>query len=193
MDTNFPNPRTVQIPRVPINAKSVKDLVWYLGLLQESIQGMYVKGFDNLSITMSNFGISKARAYLNADQDNLINGAATKILLDAESYDISGEFASNKFTVATTGYYLIVGQVAYNAVVINKLYQAMIYVDGAGIASAYGNSSAATTDLMVNVITIAYLTATQYIELYGLSGAGADTVDVSGGAALTYLCVHRLS
>lgn len=137
-------------------------------------------------------GISKARVHAAGDQDNLTSGLATKVVLDTEGYDVSAEFANSKFTVTVAGYYLIAGQVCYNDVIADKLYQAMIYVDGAQVAAAYSHASAAL-DITVNVVSIEYLTVGKYIELYALQGSGANTVDITAGAGNTYLCVHRLS
>ena len=152
--------------------------------------GASVVGFDSRTNV-------KARAYQNTQQTNLTDTSVVTVTLDAESYDVGGNFASNTFTAPTAGYYLINGLITYSNPVADSRYDAMIYADGSSIASSFHHTgSDVATDkanLGVNVTTIAYLTATQAITLRARVFCGASTVDILNAATVTYLEVHLLS
>jgi len=140
----------------------------------------------------------KARGYLNADQDNIPNTTVTKILLNAETYDPGDDFdadgADSDYTAPVTGYYLIIGQIQWNATVANKLYRAYIYVNGAG-KSMNIVQSAAVEKLTVPISDILHVALGETIDLRGYHNAGAATPDVLGHATgqSTYLIIHLLS
>lgn len=137
---------------------------------------------------------AKARAYLNVQMDNLTNNTYTKVTLDAESYDPGNNFASNKFTVPTTGYYAVTGTVKYLTVNGATPYYAAIYKNGSIIAENV-NSSTSIDDvnISVSVNDIVSLTAADYIELYAKQVGGTSDIDVAAGAAITYLSIHLIS
>lgn len=140
--------------------------------------------------------VTGARAYLSADQDDLADGVWTKVDLDQESYDIGADFnvATYKFVVPTTGYYLVVGQVVFEAtdLVVDKAYSVAIYKGGALIIQAATHASHAAT-LSVIVTDIVYLAAADEIELYALSDSGDAAVDIESGETFTFLAIHLLS
>lgn len=134
----------------------------------------------------------KARAYLSANQLNLVNNVFTKILLDTESYDIGNNFANYKFTAPVDGYYPVAGQVFFTSVVADKSYTSSLYKNGSAIIYSTAHSSLATS-VSVAFTDIISLVAGDYLELYARSAAGVDTVDVVGDSQYTYLAVHLLS
>ena len=67
-----------------------------------------------------------ARAYLSADQDNLVSGTATKVTLDTENYDLGGDFASDKFIAPRAGTYLVTANVRFKSLVADKLYTSLM-------------------------------------------------------------------
>ena len=134
---------------------------------------------------------TRARAYLSANQLNLVNGVWTKVLLNSESYDVGGNFANYKFTVPIAGYYLIVSSIGLISVVATKLYYMALYKNGVRIAlTAFHSSLAAFISLFFN--DIIYFVVGDYIELYVESNAGVNTVDVEGDESETYLAVNLL-
>ena len=140
----------------------------------------------------------KARAYLSANQEDVNNTTWTKINLNAESYDIGGDFdhATNyKFTTPTAGYYLLTGcvQWVYDTTVADKVWKTAIYVDSASVAVTTMQTSV-VQQVIVPVTTVEYIAAAKDIELYCYHNAGVDTPDVAGGSAFeTFMAVHLLS
>lgn len=146
---------------------------------------------------LGNMNQSRARAYLNSDQLNLVNSTATKITLDTENYDNLGEFDSTtnyRFTATIAGYYQVNAEVGWlgTSIVADKRYEAYITRDGANVVSGNATPSGALY-FSVAVSDIIYLAAGQYLELWAVSYAGVDTVDVWGGTQNTFMSVHRLS
>lgn len=136
---------------------------------------------------------AKARAYLNAQQNDLTNNTYTKVLLDTETYDPGNNFASNKFVAPTTGYYMVTGVVKFSSVKSLTDYYAAIYKNGSiyseNVIFAVGDDK----NFAVTVTDIVLLTATDYIELYAKAIAGVSTVDILAGSQLTYLAIHLIS
>ena len=59
-------------------------------------------------------GTTLSRAYRNTTNQAISDDSWTKVQLNAESFDIGGEFDSTtnyRFTATTTGYYLVCGQI----------------------------------------------------------------------------------
>lgn len=175
--------------------------------------GSYLKGNDAGNLVprtpaevLSDIGAAaaaptaKARAYLNATQSNLTDGTFTLVALNAKSYDPGSNYdvSTYKFTVPTTGYYLVNGSVLFSGVIADKRYTVAIYVNGVRYSNNDVHSSqcaagAGQDYLSAQVSDIIYLASGQYVQLYARANAGANTVDVYGGLQFTYLAVHLLS
>lgn len=145
------------------------------------------------------YGSTLARAYLNANQTGVADGVVTKVLLDAESFDIGSNFASNKYVCPVTGYYQVSARVnIYNTAggdVIVGAY-ASVYKNGAaaipgsGIAVATGNMNR----LRATVSGVIYCAVTDYLELYGVADTSdASTCQFDGGETNTFMSVHLIS
>jgi len=138
---------------------------------------------------------ARARAYASANQENLTNGAVVQVVLDTESYDPGGDFASNEYTVPYTGYYLISAQVYLTSVVALKRYALFVKKNnGATILMEKSAHSGLADYLAIQSSDIIYLGAGDTIELYAHSNSGDNTVDVYGGAfERTWMSIHLLS
>lgn len=134
----------------------------------------------------------KARAYLSANQENLVHDTWTKVLLDAESYDIGNDFASYKFVAPVAGYYFIHGALLLTNVISGKPYDLAIYKNGVVIIT-YSVSSPTTASFCLSISDIQNLAQNDYIELFVRSKANADTVDIFGTEMHTFLTIHLLS
>ena len=136
---------------------------------------------------------SAARAYRNGGQ-NISDGTATKVQLNAESYDVLGEFDSttnNRFTATVAGYYQVNGQVVYPGPDANTRIRAMIYKNGAEVAANL-NTLAYSTDCGVHVSDIVSLAIGDYLELYTqVDGSGTEAI--TGAATATYMSIHKLA
>lgn len=133
-----------------------------------------------------------ARVYRSAAQ-TIQPTTNTKILLDAEDYDLGGDFASNKFTVPVSGYYYIQGSIAWsNPDVLDIDLATKLYKNGAVIKDNWQHTSYTYPWGVVNGVSdIFYLAATDYIELYAFIGSGAALNLVSGieGTSLTVFLI----
>ena len=149
----------------------------------------------NASGTITFNPVNTAKAYLSASQNNIANLTVTKVLLDTENFDVNNEFASNKFTAKTAGYYLILGSVGWNSnnYTVDKTYGATIQISGSSVATTYIHASETTNLLVPAVSTIAYLAINDYVELYCYHNAGADTPDLQTGESYTFLAIQRLT
>lgn len=136
----------------------------------------------------------KARAYLGTNQENLTHDQWTKVLLDTESYDAGGDFASSDFICPVTGYYAVTGKVLWQNCVADKRYLSAIYVNGTSIANGIYQPSAVSLPGYALVSDVAYVAASATISLYAYSESGTvDTVDIGVGAVETYMSIHLLS
>ncbi len=167
-----------------ISEKTVAAGVTVDGLQIKDGVGVYTDKAPNINV--------KARAYLSASQLDLVHGTATKVGLDAETYDIGSDFADGKFTAPVNGYYLVTGQIRFTGVVANKSYISEIRVNGlTRLQTSYHASL--STHLSAVFSDIIYLDADDYIELFAISNADVDTVDILGGTNYTFMTVHLLS
>jgi len=129
-----------------------------------------------------------ARVYLASTLGTTVSSAWTKVALDTESYDVGGNFASNKFVAPVNGYYQISACIYYsNVVAAAKRFQAAVYKNGAQIFASAAHSGL-TAEISCILSDTVYLAATDYIEFYYFH-SDATTVDVVGGANFTFLTV----
>lgn len=135
---------------------------------------------------------AKARVFLSSTQSNIADASATKVLLDGETYDVGGNFANNKFTAPTTGYYQVNATIFWQNPIADKIYAAYLYKNGARIALSQSHSSS-TSSLSTDINDVIKLTATDYVELYAYHNSGAATPDIYGDTAYTYMSIHLLS
>ena len=127
-------------------------------------------------------------AYLTSNQ-TMSASTWTKVTLDSEEFDTNSNFASYKFTPTVAGYYQIsaVVQLDSTSTCAAPLGIA-IYKNGAGYKynTSYiptGGSGAST-----NISCVLYLNgSTDYVELYGIQGAGLGTLRFNAGATTTSL------
>ena len=134
-----------------------------------------------------------ARAYLSADQDNLTNGTWTRVLLNAETFDVGDNFsiANSSFTVPITGYYQINASVFFEAadLVADKHYYAQVRRDTSPIFNVYSHA-AISQPLVLNGSDIFYLTAGQEVSLWAMSNSGDNAVDIDSGETETFLTIQ---
>jgi hypothetical protein len=139
--------------------------------------------------------LSNVRAYRATSNQTITTTTETKVQLNAEDWDIMGEFdptTNYRFTALRAGYYLATGVVRFpTATVADKIYVAKIWKNGAQIAQTVFHSSSTAT-VQVGVSTIVYLTANDYIELAAYHTAGVDQY-IGFGANETHMCIHQLS
>jgi len=133
-----------------------------------------------------------ARVYLSENQ-TLTTGTATKITLNTETYDLGNNFAANKFIVPVggAGTYLITGAIQYSLQTDGKYCLTEIWVNGAQISIAIGQTGS-TTSVTPVIVDILRLNVGDYVELYGFHNKGSNG-SVVGGSAATFMAVQFLS
>ena len=137
-------------------------------------------------------------ARLSGNQENLTDSTWTTVTLNAEEFDVGGDFdaaGSNDFTVPVTGYYLLTSNVTFEttSVIADKRYASRLYKNGTTeIANTFIHSSIAST-ISCQISNIVKLTATDTIVLQAIASAGVGTVDILAGRQYTYFSGHLLS
>ncbi len=133
-----------------------------------------------------------AKAYLDTAITTTVSGAAAKVALDAESYDVGSDFAGGTYTAPVTGYYFVSGSVYFtNITAAGKYFQAMIYVNGSAAKTSTLYSATGVVGLSPNPTDVVYVEAGQTIELY-YTHNDATTVDIFNGVSNTCLTVVLL-
>lgn len=130
----------------------------------------------------------KAMAHPNANQA-IVTSTYTKVTLDVEDYDPGANFATNTYTVAEAGYYLIIGSTYISAVADAKPMRTLIYKNGAAVSQSTIMASA-SADLGVQASAILSLAVSDTIELYTYHNHGSDR---NTSAADCFLSIHMLS
>ena len=134
-------------------------------------------------------------AYLSADQSDLASGVWTKVSLNTVMYDLGLNFNTTlfKFVIPVTGLYALHGKIDFGNVIANKAYAVGIYVNGVLTIHNYAHIGSATDEVDSYVAHDVYLEKDDYVELYALSLAGVDTVDIGGGMYHTLLGVRLIT
>jgi len=131
---------------------------------------------------------------MSADHENLVNGVETLIPLDtipAGYTDGIENVVTHRITPGVAGFYSIHGQARLFNTVAAKCYSAQLRVSGVVKDYFYAHAAASTFAVTVSChFESFYLSAVNYLELWVMSDAGVDTVDV--GKIGTYLEVQKV-
>jgi len=116
----------------------------------------------------------------------------TKIQFDSEDFDSLNEYdnATNyRFTVTTTGYYLIYAKLEYESMNDGKIIRCAIYKNGTKIGREVIATAGVAVDFSVAATEIQFLSATDYIEIFTHHDQGV----ARNIKADSFLAIHRLS
>lgn len=134
------------------------------------------------------------RAYLNSDQDDITDITLTKILLDAETYDVGSNFdtVDSSYTVPVTGYYQIVSAVQWEGADLtnDKSVQSFVKINSSYYLSAIehiNNSGLFVTNIATDIL---YLTAGDEVTLWGYTTMGHNNADID--ASKTFLIIRLI-
>jgi hypothetical protein len=121
----------------------------------------------------------------------------TKVIFATESYDTLSEFASSRFTAATTGYYNVSAGVCSDAgaIILGSQMIVAIYKNGAAfqLGSSYTYPGGVTARGSAFISTGLSLTATDYIEIYVLQSLTGGTLALSNSdGPQTFVSIDRL-
>jgi hypothetical protein len=133
--------------------------------------------------------VSGCHVTLSGSQ-SIAGSSYVKILLDTETWDLGGEFASNKFTVTTAGRYFVIVQTHIGDMASDKKLQNFIYKNGSDVCNARNNTSSAG-HLTAITTTVLSLAASDYIESYVYNGDSSARNAISGAG--TYMMIQRIT
>jgi len=122
----------------------------------------------------------------SASNQNINNGAWTKVTLGTETFDTNSNFASSTFTPTVAGYY----QVNLLAQINTPNFPAAVrlYKNGSGTTYNVGGYQIAALNGTVSLSDLVYMNGTtDYLEMYAIQISGGSTDLVAG------LCVFSAS
>lgn len=126
---------------------------------------------------------------LGTVQSNLVNGVPTLVELDtimAGFNDGIENTVTHRITPGRAGFYSIAGNLMLENLIADKYYKVILKVNGTTILQ--NNFHSSSIDLCGNQISLPshYFSRTDYAELWAISYAGVDTVDILAGI---YTCL----
>jgi hypothetical protein len=137
---------------------------------------------------------SKARAYRSGTAQSVPNNTWAIVQLNAENYDVDGEFDSvtnYRFTAKVEGYYLIICVLAWESLPDASYFYVSIWKNGANVAGTYfrpgslGNVSGIISDIQ-------HLNAGDYVDFRTFQVSGGSR-NIAVGSNLTFMAIHRIS
>lgn len=149
----------------------------------------------NIQSVKSASGIPAGSLYLNTQQSDLVNGAETKVELDTITSgftDTIEDIVNSKITPAVAGLYMVIGGLTFFNQIVDKDYELLIYVSGSLRARNFGHVILVSSIFPVYIAKPLWLTKTDYVELFALSDAGENTVDIYPGKYNTFLELYRV-
>ena len=140
------------------------------------------------AVTAGKLGLVMVSAYKSGSPQSLSAGTWTLVTLNSENFDVGGNFASNKFTAPTTGYYLVSITCVIGAAGISGTANASaaIYKNGSRFQQTMTiqGSGNANTIPRLSTTALMSLTAGDYIELYAVCSEAGRYVDVGNETSL---------
>lgn len=113
----------------------------------------------------------------------------TLVTFDNELYDIGGDFTNTatnyKFTAPVAGYYLVAAQLNYVEAGAGSLITPYIrlYKNGSLYQHAIGADDANSDAVSVPLVTVIYLAASDYLQIYARHFSGNNVVIEASGAS----------
>lgn len=141
---------------------------------------------------INSISLHSAKAYLANGSANqtIANNTDVKITLDTENWDLSNEFASNKYTATTAGYYIVTTGVIWVSPVATKIYETKITVNGTDV-SRNSTNAGGTVNFEQTNSAIIHLNANDYVELFVYQNSGASSAILF--SIYTNMAIQRLS
>lgn len=133
-----------------------------------------------------------ARAYLSADQLNLVNCITTQVEFNVETYDPGGNFntSTHKYTVPVKGYYQVSATLEFLDLVADKYYAVYVRKNGSIFARAFVHASSNGSGLVSTTISdIQLFEVGDLIDVAAYQFTWVNTVDIGGGSEKTYFAI----
>ncbi|MBU4124926.1 hypothetical protein KJ812_01340, partial [Patescibacteria group bacterium] len=141
----------------------------------------YIKGYS-----------AGGRRYRSSDQA-AADGVQVRVNIDAENWDLRGNFSDYRFTAPVTGYYQINASIAYCSTIDRAFYATFVRKNGGTTIMETHLHASGTNCVVPTIGDIRRLNAGDYIELIAYQGNASGNTPIHGGNAYTYLSVHLLS
>lgn len=138
---------------------------------------------------------SAARAYRNSTNQTISSTAATKVQLNAESYDISNEFDSTtnyRFTATNAWRYIVEWHIRTNNIAVDSDLYAYIYINWAVYTRVAQQCTVASSNFWISINDILNLSANDYVELYVSSSDSSYDVLAWTSWPDTYMSIARI-
>jgi len=132
-----------------------------------------------------------ARLYKAADQV-MSNGVVAKILIDTVDYEVGNNFsiANNRYVAQVTGYYDVFQFVVWIVAANDRTTESRVRRnDGVLYARGRGSWTVDSQDTITTGVDVVYLTAGQYVELWGWQSGSSGDISIDGGISATVLGV----
>jgi len=121
----------------------------------------------------------------SATNQTISSGVYTKITFGSEDYDTAGNFASNRFTPTTSGYYQLNFGGYVDASGATNYGSARLYFNGAAIRAC--NYTDTTNDYSPVIADIVYFNgSTDYVEIFTYINGGGTVVGNASAPRYTY-------
>lgn len=139
------------------------------------------------------------RAYRSSSQTGIANDTITKVLYNAEAYDLGSDFdadgSDSKYTAPSNGYYFIFAHVLIdNAGTVSIPMRAFIYKNGASIAQSaikHDSGPIGAGNVGVFISTTEYLTTGKTIDIRVWQKSGVSRT-IGAGITVNYVCIRKV-
>ena len=176
------------------SAKIANDAITSAKIANDAITASEIAAAAVNSDELSQLAVAgkfvKSKAYKNTSQ-NVLNATWTKILLDAETFDVGGimDTVNSKSMPGIAGYYLVAYQVTFNGNVSANTQYSRLYQNGSWIGSGMLDENTHSTGIGLFSTELIYCNGTtDYLELYAYQASGA-TQTVGNDSQGTYMIV----
>ena len=160
--------------------------VWFDG------NKLVIDGDVTITGSVSGSNMSRVHAYLTTEQT--IGGVDFHLVeLDAVVFDSLGEFntGTHKFTASAEGYYTVTASLEINGLADGNYLSINIDINGSSSAVFHDEVGGATV-ARNNVTKLFHLYEGDTVH-FDCRHGNAGNLDIGGGAAYTFLSIHRLS
>ncbi|MBA7597120.1 hypothetical protein ES703_04115 [subsurface metagenome] len=137
---------------------------------------------------------SGAKGYKSAADQVIPTGVNTKVVLDAEEYDIQNEFdpvATYRFTVDEAGMYLVTAICGWLNVPGDKRYVTLVRKNGGALISCSQVIGSVASWPIILAVVLSELAVGDFLELFCYQGSGADAT-LRKGKEQTHLAVQKV-
>jgi len=133
---------------------------------------------------------SAINSKMHASSGQLFQAALVTVALDTSDLanGVTNDTGAYKMTIATAGYYLLVGKISWDTPTAGKSYWTYLYKNGSALNSMITQPAAASAFSGI-CVELVYLVTGDYIQLKGYQNSGANVYS----RAETNLFISKIS